>query len=105
MYAPTPPLFKMLRDYLPEIHGDKQAFEKWAAIKPELKLIIQFVEDRNRLAHRGESITGSLDDYLRITEDLLFAFDVFEGLTWAKTRVSRRFGKLLGWNQLQIQSR
>lgn len=99
MYAPTPPLFKMLRDYLPEIHGGKQAFEKWAAIKPELKLITQFVEDRNRLAHRGESITGSLDDYLRITGDLLFAFDVFEGHTWAKTRVSRRFGKLLGWDR------
>jgi hypothetical protein len=97
MYVPTPPLFKILRDYLPEIHGDKPAFENWAAIKPELKLITQFVEDRNRLAHRGESISGSLDDYLRITEDLLYAFDVFEGHNWAKTRVSQRFGKLMGW--------
>lgn len=97
MYAPTPPLFKILRDYLPKIHCGKQDFEKWVEISPQLKLITQFVEDRNKLAHRGESITGSLDDYLRITEDLLFAFDVLEGHTWAKTRVSRPFGKLLGW--------
>ncbi|MEP3892498.1 MAG: hypothetical protein ABJN52_00665 [Litorimonas sp.] len=97
MYAPTPPLFKMLRDYLPEIHGDKPSFENWAAINPELKLITQFVEDRNRLAHRGERISGSLDDYLRITEDLLYAFDVFEGHNWAKTRVSRQFGELMRW--------
>lgn len=99
-YAPTPPLFKILRDYLPVLHGGKQAFEKWSAIKPELKLINQFAEDRNRLAHRGETISGSLNDYLRITEDLLFAFDVFEGRSWAKTRVSRRFGELLGWEQI-----
>jgi len=100
MYAPTPPLFKILRDYLPVLHGGKQAFENWSAIKPEMKLVTQFVEDRNRLAHRGETISGSLDDYLRITEDLLFAFDVFEGHDWAKTRVSRRFGELLGWKPI-----
>lgn len=99
MYAPTPPLFKMLRDYLPEIHGGKKDFEQWEAIKSELKLITEFVEDRNRLAHRGESISGSLDDYLRISEDLLFAFDVFEGHAWAKNRVSLRFGELLGWKR------
>jgi len=97
MYAPTPPLFKMLRDYLPEIHRGKPEFENWAKIKTELNLINSFGEDRNRLAHRGESISGSLDDYLRITEDLLYAFDVFEGHNWAKTRVSRRFGELMGW--------
>lgn len=97
MYSPTPPLFKMLRDYLPVFHAGKHAFKNWAKITPELKLITQFTEDRNKLAHRGETISGSLDDYLRITEDLLFAFDVFEGRNWAQTRVSRRFGELLDW--------
>lgn len=99
MYAPTPPLFKILRDYLPEIHGSKKDFKEWEKIKPELKLIDRFADDRNKLAHRGENISGSLDDYLRITEDLLYAFDVFEGHAWAKTRVSRDFGELLGWKQ------
>lgn len=97
MYAPTPPLFKILRDYLPKIHGEKQDFQNWAAIKSELSVINSFTEDRNRLAHRGEGISGSLDDYLRITEDLLIAFDVFEGHTWCKTQVSHKFGEILGW--------
>jgi len=95
--APTPPLFKILREYLPLLHEGTPSFENWTAIKPELKLIDDFVRDRNRLAHRGEDISGSLEEYLRITEDLLFAFDVFEGHDWAKTLVSPQFGKLLGW--------
>ena len=61
-------------------------------------MVENFTKDRNRLAHRGESIEGSINNYLRITEDLLFAFDVFEGHSWAKTRVSNRFGELLGWD-------
>lgn len=97
MYAPTPPLFKILRDYLPKLYADNQDFKNWPAIKSELKIINTFTEDRNRLAHRGESFIGPLDDYLRITADLLTAFDVFEGHTWAKTQVSRKFGELLGW--------
>ena len=81
MYAPTPPLFKILRDYMPKLHADKPDFQNWAKIKPELKIITALTEDRNRLAHRGEIILGSLDEYLRITNDLLVAFDVFEGHT------------------------
>ena len=96
-YAPAPPLFNILRDYLPQLHNDNPAFEKWEAIKPELSLVAKFVEDRNRLAHRGEEISGSLDNYLRVTGDLLYAFDVFEGHTWAKSCVSSQFGALLGW--------
>lgn len=98
MHAPTPPLFKILRDYLPIIHNGKVDFERWVEIKPELNLVTRFVEDRNRLAHRGDDITGSLDDYLRVTGDLLFTFDVLEGHSWAKNCVSQQFGKLLGWS-------
>jgi hypothetical protein len=98
MYAPTPPLFNILRDYLPKIHIGKQDFKEWNNIKPELGIIKKFVDDRNKLAHRGENTSESLDEYLRITEDLLYAFDVFEGHNWAKTRVSSRFGRLLGWH-------
>ena len=97
MYAPTPPLYKILYDYMPKLHADKPDFKNWVSIKSELKTITGFTEDRNRLAHRGETIHGSLDDYLRITQDLLIAFDVFEGHTWGKTQVSPKFGKLLGW--------
>jgi hypothetical protein len=105
MYAPTPDLFKILRKYLPEIHRGNQDFDKWENIKTELKLITDFMNDRNKLAHRGEVISRSIDDYIRITEDLLFAFDVFEGHTWAKTHVSWEFGKMLGWEPLTKERR
>lgn len=98
MYAPTPPLVKILKDYLPIIHGNKEDFRKWSDIKPDLNIVTKFVEDRNRLAHRGESTTGSLEEYLRVTGDLLFAFDVLEGHSWAKDCVSKRFGDFLGWS-------
>ncbi|EOO3143671.1 hypothetical protein E9G45_RS25550, partial [Escherichia coli] len=98
MYAPTPPLVKILKKYLPIIHGNKEDFKKWSEIKSELNIVAQFVEDRNRLAHQGEGITGSLKEYLRVTGDLLFAFDVFEGHSWAKDCVSKKFGNLLGWS-------
>lgn len=100
MHSPTPPLLKMLKDYLPIIHGEKQDFENWGKIKPQLKRTIQaFTNDRNKLAHRGEGLEGSLDDYLRLTENLLYAFDVFEGHDWAKNHVSKEFAEKLGWKQ------
>lgn len=97
MKAPTPPLFNIIRDYLPIIHAGKPYIDDWSKVRPELKLLINFTDDRNALAHRGGQITGDLQDYIRITEDLLYSFDVFEGHEWAKSRVSKRFGDLLGW--------
>ncbi|SLN63824.1 hypothetical protein ROA7450_03353 [Roseovarius albus] len=100
MYSPSPPLFNILRNYLPELHSGKRDFENWSEIKSELNLVYDFTQDRNRLAHRGESIEGSLENYLRITEDLLYAFDVFEGHGWAKKQVSYKFAKLMDWGPI-----
>lgn len=98
--APTPPLLKILIDYLPKIHDRNESLNNWSKINSLLKKTIKsFTEDRNRLAHRGEKIAGSLDDYLRLTENLLYAFDVFEGHDWAKDHVSKEFADKLGWEQ------
>ncbi len=96
--SPSPPLNKILRTYLPQLHSENQDFENWNQIKSKLSLVPKFTDDRNRLAHRGESIEGSIDDYLEITENLLYAFDVLEGHNWAKSLVDREFRELLGWN-------
>lgn len=99
-YSPTPPLLKILKEYLPEIHAKNKNFDNWLKIKSMLNdTIKEFTEDRNRLAHRGEKLKGSVDDYLQLTENLLYAFDVFEGHDWAKNHVSYEFAKKLGWEQ------
>lgn len=97
MFSPSPPLLKMLRDYLPQLHSDKPSFTNWKDAKKLLNKVNGFTEDRNRLAHRGETIVGSLDEYLTITSDLLYAFDVFEGREWAKSKVSRSFRATMKW--------
>lgn len=98
--SPSPPLLKILREYLPRLHKGKLSFENWKNVRPILnRTLIDFTEDRNRLAHRGEEIEGSLSDYLRLTEDLLYAFDVVEGHSWAVNRVSKEFADKLGWRQ------
>lgn len=97
MEVPTPPLSKILKNFLPKIHGNKDDFKNWSRARTEFNLINKFGEDRNRMAHRGEESTASLPEYLRVTEDLLFAFDVLEGNSWAKSHVSHHFGEILGW--------
>lgn len=99
-HSPSPPIQKILKEYLPEIHKHNPNFMKWSSIESRLnKKISAFTEDRNRLAHRGEELKGSLKDYIQLTEDLLYALDVFEGNDWAKNQVNLEFAKDLGWKQ------
>lgn len=100
MHSPTPPILKILKDYLPEIHKSNPNFSNWSSIAPRLKKEIDaFTQDRNRLAHRGEVLQGSVEGYIQLTEDLLYAFDFLEGRNWAKDRVSKEFAENLGWKQ------
>lgn len=98
MNVPSPPVSKILKEYLPQLHKGKPNFKNWGAIKKELETVNVFANDRNRLAHRGETLKGSLEDYLTLTENFLYAFDVFEGREWAKSRVSYHFRKALDWS-------
>lgn len=96
-YAPSPPIDKILREYLPELHAGKESIKNWGAINSEFSSVGKFSKDRNRLAHRGQPIEGSLREYLRLSQDLLYAFDVLEGRDWAKSCVSQSLRKSLGW--------
>ena len=96
--APTPPLSDILKKFLPTIHSEKEDFRNWKEANNIFNRVAKFGKNRNKLAHSDEHSVEHLDEYLRITEDLLFAFDVFEGNAWAKAHVSRQFGTLLGWD-------
>ncbi len=97
MQTQSPPIYKTLRDYIPLIHKGHSDIGHWNSIKNWLKLADKFTTDRNRLAHRGEEIQGKLPEYISLTEDLLYIFDVLEGREWAKSRVSSDLRKKLNW--------
>ncbi len=96
--APTPPIVKIVKTYLPELYSTNDDFKNWSGLKKRLKLLDSFTEDRNMLAHRGKEISGDIEDYIELVSDLLYAFDVYEGNEWAKKRISPWFSSILGWD-------
>lgn len=97
---PSPPLFKILRDYIPLIHlrrGNELFF--WEKVKPFIKKVQKLIELRNKVAHTGKipEDAGSIHDSLVIVSDLLYLLDVLAGHDWAKSLASHEFRKALDW--------
>jgi hypothetical protein len=96
----SPPIFKILRDYIPAIHHAKgKEIDFWDKVKPFIKKVQTLVEVRNKIAHTGKIPEGSgpiQNDILLVT-DMLYALDVLNGHEWAKARVSYEFCNALGW--------
>lgn len=98
--VPSPPLFRILRDYIPLVHQQiGNNLDYWDAVKPHIKRVQQLVELRNKVAHTGkipieaEPIAG----YLELVSDLLYLLDVLAGHDWAKSLASYEFCKSLDW--------
>lgn len=97
---PSPPIFKILRDYIPLIHqrrGNELVF--WEKVKPFVKKVQKLVELRNKVAHTGKipKDAGSIHDNLELVSDLLYLLDVLAGHDWAKSLASYEFRKALDW--------
>jgi hypothetical protein len=55
MEAPAPPIFKMLRDYLPQLHATKGiGLPEWSKLRPLFKEAEELAQRRNKLTHTGE---------------------------------------------------
>lgn len=96
----SPPIFRMLRDYIPTVHVSKgRNMDFWNVIKPLIKKTQELVEIRNKVAHTGTipGDAGNIQDYLRVVADLLYVFDVLDGHEWAKSLVSHSLRSSLGW--------
>ncbi len=96
----SPPIFRMLRDYIPTVHASKgRNMDFWNVIKPLIKKTQELVEIRNKVAHTGTipENAGNIQDYLRVVADLLYVFDVLDGHEWAKSLVSYSLRSSLGW--------
>ncbi len=97
---PSPPIFKILRDYIPLIHlrrGNELIF--WVYVKPFIKKVQKLIELRNKVAHTGKIPEDSapIHENLELVSDVLYLLDFLDGHNWAKSHVSHGFCKALGW--------
>ncbi len=96
----SPPIFKILRDYIPKLHASKgRNMDFWEEIKPLIKKSQKLVEIRNKVAHTGRipDDAGQIQDHFGVVADLLYVLDVLAGHEWAKSLVSHSLRKSLGW--------
>jgi len=97
---PSPPIFKILRDYIPLIHSRRgKELDFWDKVKPFTKKVQKLIELRNKVAHTGKlpENSGSIYDDLKLVSDLLYLLDVLTGHDWAKSHVSHEFRRALDW--------
>jgi hypothetical protein len=98
--AASPPIFKILRDYIPTLHTSRGVdMSYWPRLRPQIGRVQRLIEVRNKVAHTGRIPTeaDSVYDNLQLVCDFLYILDVLDGMEWAKTRVSANIGNLLEW--------
>ena len=98
--APTPPVFKILQKYFPDIIQEESIRSNWAGLSKVFNVCKDLIEKRNLVAHRG-NFEGAekLKEYIDCVRDVLYIIDVLEGNEWAKNWVSPSIGELFSWTQ------
>lgn len=89
--APTPPLTKMIKHYLPTIDGDPHFRGHAARPTRQMRTILgNAVEMRNKVAHSRthEPTDSALDEIMVASGDLLWLLDFARGYEWAIRHVS-----------------
>lgn len=97
---PSPPIFKVLRDYIPDIHkqeGGDMSF--WENLKPYFRKVEDLFRVRNKVAHTGviPDDAPQVDEVISLVSDMLYLLDVIEGRQWARLCVSDAFRDTAGW--------
>jgi hypothetical protein len=96
--APSPPIHKILRKYIREMHHATPYITNWDMLNPLWKACGTLAEARNETAHVGRSVdAGSIAAYLETANDVLYVLDVLAGRAWARGHVSAPLRKTLGW--------
>lgn len=92
--VPSPPLVKMLVNYLPALPVRPEVADGLASPPKYVRqLLAKAIEERNRVAHTGiGSMTAKeLGKLLDAAGDLLYFFDYLAGELWAFARTSSEF--------------
>lgn len=96
----SPPIFKILRDYIPLIHRNcGKEIDFWEKVKPSIKKIQNLIELRNKVAHTGKipENSGRIHDFIVLVSDVLYLLDILDGQEWAKSHISPDLRKIIGW--------
>jgi len=83
---PTPPLVRMVREYLPTLPARCKLNGQVKPLpEPVLKSLDKGVSIRNRLSHAGDSRLSdeNIEDILGAVHDLLWLVDYYSGAQWA----------------------
>jgi hypothetical protein len=91
--VPSPPLDKILKDYLPKLPVRSKLWEHNPVIPAKMiRVITEGMKARNKLAHSGRFLPDEdeLQSLLFTINDLLLLFDVYSGETWAIHHVAIR---------------
>jgi hypothetical protein len=95
---PSPPIFNLLRDYLPSIHKENPSIQDWKALKPLWTMCQKIAEARNQLVHSGKNPDNdALTGYICAVHDVLYILDVLDGHDWASDFVSSCIREQQGW--------
>jgi hypothetical protein len=84
--APSPPLDRMLREYLPKLPVRGKFEGRYALIPQKLINVLgEGMKARNKLAHSGKFLPDAdeLENLLHTINDLLLLFDCYSGERWA----------------------
>ncbi|MXP26497.1 hypothetical protein GRI39_10645 [Altererythrobacter indicus] len=96
--VPSPPVHKVLRDYLPDIHASNARKLDWEKVKKLFNSCQIVGEDRNKLAHAGYTPDQEvIDRHLITVSDVLYVLDYLEGHDWVTEHVSDSTRNKLGW--------
>ena len=94
----SPPVFKILRDYIPSVHESRGVdMSYWAKLLPLFKKTQKLIEVRNKVAHTGRipEDAGPIRAYLYLASDIIYLLDVLDGHAWEKQRLSQPIRCLL----------
>ena len=98
--GPSPPVHKMLRQYIPLLHqGRSEDVSFWPKFNGSIKDVEDLMSYRNTLAHTGKmpKMKKSMRKYVQAISDILYGLDVLAGNEWAKERVHHEIKRELRW--------
>jgi hypothetical protein len=97
-HAPSPPIHKILRNYVPEMHAGTSIISDWKSLTKLWNACQNLAEARNETTHSGAGMeSASLHEHLVTASDVLYVLDALAGHQWARQRVSHSLRAALGW--------
>jgi hypothetical protein len=84
-HAPTPPVYKILKNYLPQLPAREKVSDQVIVPSKLLKVVNEWVERRNRMVHGNPEVVepDDLKELLLVVRDVLWLCDYYRGSKWA----------------------